>query len=289
MMSISKDHKIVITGAEGFIGKNLSKALQEYNIWKFDRSVNSFFDIDSMKELINDVDMIYHFAGVNSGSGFQPTIQELNQNNVDATFNLVKAIEKFTKVPPLLVTLSSIHVYDKTKTLFQEDQEPVPSSTYGISKLTQEVIINKASKMKILRPLIFRASNIYGPGSKPNYNSALATFCNQVINGEMIPLYANGNATMDLIYVDDVVRALMNAPHFEKSNHSTFNLASGEIIKISELIHILGEISGIEIKTRKIDSDMVNFNICKKRFDSVLSNFKLTDIKEGVRSTYEQI
>ncbi|MDC3239525.1 SDR family oxidoreductase [Gammaproteobacteria bacterium] len=289
-MSLKNQKKILITGASGFLGKKLAESYQaKNNICLLDRKYHSLFEIESLEGLVTDAEIIYHFAGVNSGSGYQPKLEELNKNNIDATYNLIKAIKRYSKRPPTLVLMSSIHVYDKSRKVFSENDQLSPNSSYGMSKLTQEILINQATQMGIIKSVIFRASNIYGPGCRPNYNSAISTFCHQAKNKEEIPLFANGKATLDLIYIDDVIKALRNAKFFLRSGKNTFNLASGRTVPINEIISILCEISGQEIRTKLIDTPFVQFEISKKLFDSVCPNFKLHNLHDGIRYTYESV
>ncbi|MDG2229727.1 MAG: SDR family oxidoreductase [Gammaproteobacteria bacterium] len=289
-MSLKNQKKILITGASGFLGKKLVESYQtKKNICLLDRKYHSLFEIESLEDLVSDAEIIYHFAGVNSGSGYQPKLEELNKNNIDATYNLIKAIKKYCKRPPTLVLTSSIHVYDKVSKIFSENDQLSPNSSYGMSKLSQEILINQATQMGIIKSVIFRASNIYGPGCRPNYNSAISTFCYQVKNQEEIPLYANGKATLDLIYIDDVIKVLRDIKFFLRSGKNTFNLASGRTVPINEIISNLAEISGQKIKTKLIDTPLLEFKISTKLFKSVYPNFKLHNIKDGIRVAYESV
>ena len=244
-------HKVLVTGSSGFIGSKLVDSFEE-EVAVLDRTRHSLFDEDSLKFLLEDCDLIYHLAGVNAGSGYEPSSTDLTLNNIEGTYNLLRAIKKYCSKPPLFILMSSIHVYDKSQDLFSESGNLGPSSLYGMSKLSQEYLVSQAHQLGILDSVVLRASNIYGGSCRPYYNSAIATFCDQIIKGETIPLFARGDATLDLIYIDDVIRILQNVDILSRDSKTVYNLASGKTFSVKKIIEILDEVSDLEIKTKLI-------------------------------------
>ena len=280
--------RIVITGANGFIGSKLVKSLsgEKKNIFCLDRNIHSLFDISSLKALLTDADIIYHFAGATAGSGHNPGKDVLTKNNIEATYNLLNAITQFCKKPPLLVNMSTIHVYDKTVSELSESSNLSPSNVYGITKLTQEFLIRQATQVGIIRSVIFRASNVYGEGDRPNHNSAIATFCDKIKRNMEVTLFARGEATLDLIYVDDVVDVLKNIEVFEKHNGQTYNLATGVTVSINEVINNLKKISGLDIKTKLVDGTKHEFSIKIDKLRKAYPEIKHHNINDGLKKTY---
>tara|TARA_X000001036_G_C20671346_1_gene802579 strand:+ start:423 stop:1298 length:876 start_codon:yes stop_codon:yes gene_type:complete len=283
----SKNKKFLVTGSDGFIGSNLVKSFEE-EVVIFDRSKYSLFDEASLKPLLKNCDLIYHLAGVNAGSGYEPSSVDLTRNNIDGTYNLLSAIRKYCSVPPLFILMSSIHVYDKSQELFVESDNLGPSSTYGMSKLSQEYLVTQAEQLGIIDSVIFRASNIYGGSCKPYYNSAIATFCDQVINEKEIALFANGEAALDLIYIDDVIKVLRNIDSFVRDQGKTYNLARGKTFTVKTIIEFLEQVSGTKIKTKLVDTPAVKFSISTEKLKHAFPDFEPTSLGDGLKMTYEE-
>jgi UDP-2-acetamido-2,6-beta-L-arabino-hexul-4-ose reductase len=174
--------KILITGSQGFIGKNLKFRLKEsgYEILEFDRDDN----LESIKKEIKEVDFVFHLAGVN-----RPKIaSEFYEGNSGLTGDLLKILKENKPVP--VVLSSSIQVEN--------------ANDYGKSKLEAEEQLIEYSKKTGQPVFIYRLPNVFGKWSKPNYNSFVATFCYNISRG--IPIIVNDeNALVQLTYIDDVV------------------------------------------------------------------------------------
>ena len=281
--------RIVITGSNGFIGSKLFTKLSKLNknIFCLDRSKHSLFEVESLKNLLADAEVIYHLAGSTAGNGHNPGQDALIKNNVEATSNLIEGISKFCKKPPLLVNMSTIQVYDKSVSEILETTNLSPANIYGISKLVQETLVRQASNMNVIRSIIFRASNIYGEGHRPNHNSVIATFCHQIKNDIEVNLFAKGEAILDLIHVDSVIDVLANIRAINKNNSQIYNLASGNAITINEVIENLQKISGSEIKTKLVEGERRKFSINVDKLKNDYPDIKYCNIFDGLKKTYE--
>lgn len=177
--------KVLITGANGFVGKNLRSHLSE----RQDIEVVSFtrdHSIDDLSELIQGVDFIFHLAGVNRPKD----VEEFKQGNSDLTVALCSAIEVSGKNIPVLLG-SSIQA---------ELDNP-----YGQSKLAAEKALLSLSEKAGNPVYLFRLPNVFGKWCKPNYNSAVATFCHNIALN--LPIQINDpSVSIQLVYVDDVIK-----------------------------------------------------------------------------------
>ena len=197
--------KILITGAKGFVGKNLVANL--YNIKEGkDRTRNLQideifeYDIDSEPNLLDEyckeADFVFNLAGVN-----RPKDQsEFMEGNFGFSSTLLDILKKYKNNCPVMLS-SSIQA-----TLIGRYGE----SDYGKSKLAGEELFFNYSKETGAKVLIYRFPNLFGKWCKPNYNSAVATFCNNIANE--LPIQVNDrNTKLELLYIDDLVDELLDA------------------------------------------------------------------------------
>jgi UDP-glucose 4-epimerase len=282
---MKKNTKIVITGSSGFVGSHLLNKLKDMpiSVTCFDRSQHSFFDLETLDSLLYDADIIFHFAATSAGSGYNPSPVDIYKNNVEATYNLIASIRKYCRNQPIVVLLSSIHVYHQSGSKLTEESVLGPSSVYGMSKLVQEKILLQAGDEGLINPVIFRASNIYGPGSRANYNSAISTFCERVNKGKEIVLFSNGQSLMDLIYINDVVSYLLQVDILQSGK--VYNMASGFSVSVGEIINMISKISEKKVRIKKIDSPLIKFSIDNKKLRESFPEILFTSIEDGLKST----
>lgn len=186
--------KILVTGSNGFVGKNLVAELNNLG------HIVYSFDKDKEPSLLNsytkDCEFIYHLAGVN-----RPKDEtEYMKGNFGFTNELLQALKENNNTAPVLIT-SSIQA---------EKDNP-----YGISKKAGEELLIKYSKETGAKIYIYRLPNLFGKWSKPNYNTVVATYCHNIARGLAIQV-DNPETNMHLCYIDDVldefVRVLKQCP-----------------------------------------------------------------------------
>jgi UDP-2-acetamido-2,6-beta-L-arabino-hexul-4-ose reductase len=221
--------KILITGAKGFIGKNLVAQLN--NIKEGKAKQNSLgsdltvfeFDKDTDPSLLDtyckEATFVFHLAGVN-----RPKEQsEFMEGNFGFTSDLLDALKKHNNTCPIMIS-SSIQA---------ELDNP-----YGISKKAGEDLLLEYSKETGAKVYIYRFPNVFGKWCRPNYNSAVATFCHNIAHD--LPIQVNDpNVQMTLVYIDDVAQELINCL-VEKPNKEgdyckvpvEHNIKLGEIVEL---------------------------------------------------------
>lgn len=186
--------RILITGSEGFIGKNLVSNLNHYQnffIKKFNRKSN----IERLPNYLKEADYIFHLAGENRSKNDN----DFKKNNIEFTRMLCENILleiKNSKRKIKLIFTSSIHVEQ--------------ASSYGKSKLEAENIIKEYSQNKDFLIDIYRLPSVFGKWCKPNYNSVVATFCHNISREN--PIIINDTETkLRLVYIDDVIKGLIDS------------------------------------------------------------------------------
>lgn len=188
---------VVVTGAEGFIGRNLMIHLAERGTPTLGFDVGS--DPAEMKAGIAAADVVFHLAGVNRPQ----TEVEFETGNAGLTSEVCDILAAAGSRAPLVITSST-----------QADRD----NPYGRSKLAAEQAVLAHGAATGAPVHVFRLTNVFGKWARPNYNSAVATFCHNVAND--VPITVNDPAApLKLVYVDDVCAAFLRvldapeAPH----------------------------------------------------------------------------
>lgn len=180
--------KVLITGANGFIGKNLQLHLAErkdVQVVCFTRS----HDVAQLPALLQGVDFVFHLAGVNRPE--DP--QEFTAGNVDLTQALCQAVCAVAKASGKKVPI-----------VYTSSIQAGRDNPYGQSKREAEEALLAAARSHQVPVHIFRLPNVFGKWCKPNYNSAVATFCHNIARGLSIQVN-DPAAAVTLAYVDDVI------------------------------------------------------------------------------------
>ena len=182
--------KILVTGAGGFIGKNLIAELKNKKAGEL-LPIYHDTDEESLRAALGECDFIYHLAGVN-----RPLEEkEFDEGNRGFTEKLLELAMATGRKIPFLITSSTQAELD---------------NPYGRSKRAGERAVFDYGKRTGSPVYVYRLPNVYGKWSRPNYNSAVATFCNNIAAG--LPIQVNDpEAVMRLVYIDDVVEEFIAA------------------------------------------------------------------------------
>ena len=198
--------KILVTGAKGFVGKNLCAQLNNIKEGKAkcygDLTISTVYeyDIDSTVEDLDkycaDCDFVFNLAGVNRPQ----TPEEFMQGNFGFASLLLDTLKKHNNTCPVMIS-SSIQA-----TLAGR----FGTSEYGKSKKAGEELMFEYGQETGAKVLVYRFPNLFGKWCRPNYNSAVATFCNNIAND--LPIQVNDRSVeMELLYIDDLVDEMIAA------------------------------------------------------------------------------
>jgi UDP-2-acetamido-2,6-beta-L-arabino-hexul-4-ose reductase len=205
---------ILVTGAKGFVGKNLCEAFKNIRDGKdktrSDIKIDEIFeyDIDAEVGLLDEycanANFVFHFAGVNRPQN----PEEFMNGNFGFTSTLLDTLKKHKNACPIMISSSiqatCIGRYD---------------NAYGRSKRAGEELFFAYSEETGAKVLVYRFPNIFGKWCRPNYNSAVATFCHNIAND--LPIMVNDrNAQLELLYIDDLVTEMLDALEGKEHNCS---------------------------------------------------------------------
>lgn len=207
---------ILITGAKGFVGKNLTAALETIRDGK-DRTRPALeigqiyqYDVDTAPELLDkycqDADFVFNLAGVNRPKDNA----EFMEGNFGFADTLLATLKKHGNTCPVMLA-SSIQA-----TLLGRYAD----SDYGRSKLAGEELFFRYGEETGVRVLVYRFPNLFGKWGRPNYNSAVATFCNNYAND--LPIQVNDlSVELELLYIDDLIAEMLDGLE-GKEHHCEF-------------------------------------------------------------------
>lgn len=207
---------ILITGAKGFVGKNLTEALKCIKDGK-DKTHPGLqigelylYDIDSTPEELEhackNADFVINLAGVNRPQ----TQEEFMQGNFGFASKLLDTLKKYENKAPVVLS-SSV----QATLIGRYDSE------YGRSKKAGEELFFQYAQDENVKVLVYRFPNLFGKWCRPNYNSAVATFCNNIAND--LPITVNDpSVQLELLYIDDLVDEMLAALE-GKEHHCEFD------------------------------------------------------------------
>lgn len=216
--------KILITGAKGFIGKNLIFELKNRGYAEiFEYDLDSDFAL--LDVFTQKCDFIFHLAGVNRPQNDS----DFMKGNYGFTSSLLASLKKNNNKAPILITSSIQAELD---------------NHYGRSKKAGENLLFEYEAGTGATVFVYRLPNVFGKWCRPNYNSAVATFCHNIAN-EM-PIQVNDpNVDMKLVYIDDLVNEFINALKGNANRRGSFchvdNLYTIRLGEIADLIYSFKE------------------------------------------------
>lgn len=240
--------KILVTGAEGFIGKNLMAELKNRgynNILSYDRET----DASLLETYCKEADFVFHLAGVNRPE--DPA--EFMEGNFGFTSKLLELLKRLNNSCPIMIS-SSI--------------QAELNNLYGKSKKAGEDLMFEYGRETGSKVLVYRFPNAFGKWCKPNYNSVIATFCHNISRD--LPVQVNNPSTMmKLVYIDDIIEELMNALEGKETKKGKFC----EVSTVHEIA--LGDIVDLIYSFRKsrMDKSVPNMSdiFIKKLYSTYLS------------------
>src|SRR6202162_606342 len=259
--------KYLVTGAAGFIGSSLVRALLDRGehvrgidnfatgrrenltemLSRMDFREADILDLDAMHKACAGVDYVLHEAAIPSVPKSVLDPLGSNRANVDGTVNLLVA-SRDAKVKRVVYAASS-SAYGDTPTLpKREDMAPNPISPYAVAKLASEHYMISFYRCYGLETVCLRYFNIFGPRQDPTspYSGVLAKFITQMLKGEQPTILGDGKQSRDFTYVDNAVDANLlacKAPVKEVAGR-VFNVATGRRVDLNETFQILKKLTG---------------------------------------------
>lgn len=224
--------KVLVTGAKGFVGRNLCEALKNLRDGK-DRTRPALqvddvmeYDVDTpegqLENYCRETDFVFNLAGVNRPK----ESSEFMKGNYGFASTLLNILRKYENKCPVMLSSSIQATLD---------------NPYGESKRAGEQLMFNYAKETGAQVFVYRFPNIFGKWCRPNYNSAVATFCHNIAHD--LPIQVNDPSTLlHLVYIDDVVKELLDA--LEGKAHDKGNYYEVPVVHdvtLGEIVDLLGK------------------------------------------------
>ena len=240
--------KILVTGANGFVGKNLISELKNRNyneIYECDTNTTA----DQLDMFTKNCEFVFHLAGVNRPEN----VEDFMTGNFGFTSILLEKLKEYKNNSPIVIT-SSI--------------QAKLNNPYGESKKAGEDLMFAYEQETGSKVFVYRLSNVFGKWCKPNYNSAVATFCNNIASD--LPIKVNDpTVDMNLIYIDDLVEECINALEGKANKEDNYcYVKTSHDIKLGEIVDLIYSFK--ESRETLMIPDMED-GISKKLYSTYLS------------------
>ncbi len=258
--------KALVTGAGGFIGSHLTelltergfevKALVRYSSqdrwgWldyvKTDVEVirGDIRDFDSVKKMVEDVDVIFHLAALIGIPYSYETPIAYIRTNVEGTYNILEAAKMSGKISRI-VHVSSSEVYGTAQYIPIDEKHPYnPQSPYAATKVAADMLVLTYYRSFDLPVTIVRPFNTFGP--RQSLRAVIPTIITQTIKNGVVRL-GNLSTKRDFLYVKDTVRGIIEVGLHEKTIGDVFNIGTGRSFAISEVVDMVSKIHGKPVK-----------------------------------------
>jgi UDP-glucose 4-epimerase len=259
----------LITGGAGFIGSHVARHCLAlgHEVTVLDDLSGGFADqvpagARFVQGSVTDADLVsrlfaehrftyvYHLAAY-AAEGLSHFIRRFNYtNNLIGSVNLInEAVKHEIKC---FVFTSSIAVYGANQLPMREDLTPQPEDPYGIAKYAVELDLRAAHEMFGLNSIIFRPHNVYGENQNigDRYRNVIGIFMNQIMQGQPMTVFGDGEQTRAFSYIDDVAPAIANSVNVPEAYNEIFNIGADQPYTVNYLAEVVARAFGIEPEIR---------------------------------------
>ena len=292
---------VVVTGATGFIGRRLIAALgkeSDISLVLLSRKVpektsgrirwlNMGLEQISSSTWsqagVESIDTVFHLAG------YIPKTQK-DANDVDQAIKTnalgtQRLIESLPEKTESFIYASTVDIYGAAKGIITENTPVDPVNLYATSKLFGEQITQVLTYGAGIRSVILRVGHIYGPGEEA-YQKLIPLVIKRVLAGQSPIIFGDGAELRDFLYVDDVVKALIQAASLSEKQVGPINIVSGESISVFEVIKEIIDATGYQgpIERRDVTHKQKSIRFDNTLMRKRLGNWPLVDFKQGIKA-----
>jgi UDP-glucose 4-epimerase len=294
--------RILVTGAAGFIGSHvcrhllkashqivglddLSGGFRDYVPEGVDFIEGSVTDTGLVKKIFaeNRFDYVFHLAAY-AAEGLSHFIKHFNYtNNLLGSVNLINA--SVNQGVKCFVFTSSIAVYGKNQLPMTEEAVPQPEDPYGIAKYAVELDLKETHEMFGMNYVVFRPHNVYGEFQNigDRYRNVIGIFMNQIMQGQPMTIFGDGQQTRAFSYIDDVAPVIAASVERADSCNQVFNVGADKPYTVNELANVVAKAMGAPVQVKHLEArnEVVHaysaHDKVRKHFGDLIKNVSLED------------
>jgi nucleoside-diphosphate-sugar epimerase len=311
--------RVLITGAAGFIGSYLTKALlecdnflilvdnfNEYYSGKEDRLNAILENYESKKNYVilkddildpklyekldPNIEYIFHLAAYANVRYSIKHASDVSNTNIIGTVNLLEFAKKIKELSRFIFASSSSVYGNPLYTPCDEEHPKNPISPYAISKLASEIYTNYYYNQFQVPITNLRFYTVYGPNGRPDM--AIGKFFNQIFYNKPVTIFGTGEQLRDFTYISDIIDGILLSSENEEAIGETFNLGYSNPISVNDLIKIIYELTGAQKNVRYEEPQMGDVDITHSKIEKakkILNYDPKISIHKGLKKCYSWI
>jgi UDP-glucose 4-epimerase len=310
MTKHTSDPVSLVTGGAGFIGSHVVDELLKMGhrvVVLDDLSGGSQSNVSEEaqlilgsitdQELVNKIfdkfkiDYVFHLAAY-AAEGLSHFIRNFNyQNNLIGSVNLINASVNYNV--KCFVFTSSIAVYGDAQPPMTEKTIPTPMDPYGIAKYAVELDLQNAHSLFGLNSIVFRPHNVYG--SRQNigdkYRNVAGIFMNQVLKGEALTIFGDGNQSRAFTHIEDVAPYIARSIENQEAYNESFNIGSDEVYTVNELAEAISTVIEVQPDIQYLDhrEEAVHAYSDHSKFNTIFQPKESVSLIDGLQEMYSWV
>lgn len=268
---------IIITGANGFIGRHLLSALD------VEKTATIVLDQNICESLddIEKADVVVHLAAKSQSASSNTNEKTLYETNIQGTLNILEYCRKQT-AKMVFISTSGVYKSESTESI-KETDSIYPQSPYSRSKLMGEKLCRAYAEIFNVNSVILRLFNVYGPNQNVDY--LIPYIISNLLAGTPLTL-KNPQSIRDFIYISDVAAAIIAATNHNQSGCHIYNIGSGQMCTVGDVTTVIEEICGkkrVNCNKKKQKSDRNPYSVANiDKAKTELHWQPKTDLRQGL-------
>lgn len=292
---------VLVTGGNGFLGRHLCRALKAegHDVVCLDRNQNpecrsivgDVYDATVVSQALQGVEAVFHLASLIEAGESVKRPYDYAQNNVMGAIVLLEEMRK-RQIQTFIFSSSAAVYGEPVRVPILEDDRTIPINPYGMTKIALEALASSYSYSHGFTCVALRYFNLYGPGENHDPEThAIPRFIDQIVRGEEVTVWGNGEHQRDFVYVGDIVSAHVKSLQLEKGKYHYLNVSGKNATSVADVIAMIENILGKKATITKFPAragDPLLLYADSSKAKTVLGWEAQTSLQEGLEKTIKE-